>query len=104
MFSKIKKNIMWRLTWCDIVNFTGPNTTRTTAKKYSMTKKNQDDIFLNYYFLDDNILDLLGFTWIDLDLLGSTHINLSNLQSKSWDLDNPIESKKINKLLSSILN
>jgi hypothetical protein len=53
---------MWRLTRCDIVNFTGPNTTRTTGKKYSMTKKNQDDIFLNYYFLDDNILDLLGFT------------------------------------------
>jgi hypothetical protein len=68
-----------------------------------MTKKNQDDIFKKKK-LDDNILDLLGFTWIDSDLHGSTHINLPNLQPKSWNLNNPIESKKINKLLSSILN
>ena len=52
---------MWRLTRCDIVNFTGPNTTRTTGTKYSMTKKNQDDIFFKKK-LDDNILDLLGYT------------------------------------------
>jgi hypothetical protein len=52
-----------------------------------MTNKNiiwlkiKQMLFFKYW--NDNILDRLG----------STQVNLSNLLSRSWDLDNPIESK-----------
>lgn len=50
-------------------------------EKYNLTRKNQDTIFFKYW--RDKILNRFG----------STRVNMSNLLPRSWNLDNPIESK-----------
>jgi hypothetical protein len=69
------------LTWCDLVDLAGPKIIQMTDKNIVQLQKSRH-CFFKYW--NNNMLDRLE----------STQVNLSNLLHRSWDPDNPVESKK----------
>jgi len=80
IFFQLLKNI-YRIDLMEPSRHIRSKNTPNDWEKYSFTKKIKTISFFKYW--NDNILDLLG----------STQVNLSNLLPRSWNSNNPIESK-----------